>query len=551
VILVVLVAIVHGPHFFVPLLLTLANYVVFSRLQRWCPYWVFMTVMWTTHVSLLFIIELYEGFEHTYWLQYYFPTSLSSTRIALGDHLMRPGLWRQRMRWYVAFRMTTLRLIAFNYDLWEATHSAARARERAAAKHDTACIECAQLREQNNNSASSLPAEASRCYKYRTECPRDPSDYSFVNYLAYVVFPPLYLAGPMSSFNAFVSYMRVPGTSMPPRAMAVYALRLLGLYLTEFVLLHFVFISALSSYTFLTIEMSATEQAHFFFYSLAYIWLKFSFIWKSSRLFAMFSGIEVPEDMPRCFSNTLTIREFWRDWHASFNLWIVRYMYVPMGGRARVALSVLPIFLFIALWHDPALHLLKWALCIAAMFVVELLVSASFHRVSAVFRREMATAAAAAAATVGGDAAAADTEEATHVAQRGSGGSAAAAVVTRLVLRPVAHFTARHVGLRARAWCYRMLRVLAGMSTVFGLIVANLIGFSMQNSTATFKKAGATSVETEADRVISRALQNLSFGFGVGLTLFMYSGSSLAVIDRDLAAHCIRWLKGKYGLKDV
>ncbi|KAL7708407.1 glycerol uptake protein [Lotmaria passim] len=540
--------VLHGPHFFMPLLLTLANYVVFTRLQRWCPYWLFMTIMWAAHISLLYIIECQKGFEETYWLQYYFPTSIESSYKALGVHGVRKGLWLTRLRWYIAFRMTTLRLIAFNYDLWEATYCAARARERAADKHDTTCIECAQLREQNSSSSggTALPAEASRCYKYRTECPRDLGDYNFLNYLAYVVFPPLYLAGPMSSFNAFVSYMRVPSTAIPARKMAVYALRTINIYLCLMVLLHYVFIFALSTYTLLILSMNSVQQAHFFFYSLVYIWLKFSFIWKSSRLFAMFSGIEVPEDMRRCLCNTFSVRDFWRDWHASFNLWIVRYMYVPMGGRSRVALSILPIFLFIALWHDPALHLLKWALCIAAMFVVELVVSACFGWVAGVFHREVA-----AASSTGGDAAGSnvgDEEAGARPSQRSQRGGRVAATVA-LLLRPAARLTARHMGPRARAWCYRMLRVLGGMSTEFGLIVANLIGFSMQNSEATVEKSDIRTASGDADRSILRSLKNFSGWSVAGLVITMYAFASLAVIDRDYVSHYNTMLKTHFGLK--
>ncbi|KPI82707.1 putative glycerol uptake protein, partial [Leptomonas seymouri] len=100
---VIFIAVVHGPHFFLPILLIAANYVVFTRLQRWCPYWAFMAIMWVVHTGLLYIIELYAGFEGTYWLQYLFPTSFESTFNVLGPRFGRPGLWRQHMRWCVAF----------------------------------------------------------------------------------------------------------------------------------------------------------------------------------------------------------------------------------------------------------------------------------------------------------------------------------------------------------------------------------------------------------------------------------------------------------------
>ncbi|CAC9483450.1 glycerol_uptake_protein_-_putative [Leishmania infantum] len=527
---VVFVIFVHGPHFFLPLLIIIANYVIFSRLQRWCPYWLFMVIMWAAHVTLLYLIEINDGFEQTYWLQYFVPTSEKVAWAVLAE--VRIPLWKQRMRWCVAFRMSTLRLIAFNYDLWEATHAAARARDRARAKHDTGCVECAQLREQNAASAAALPAEALRCYKYRTEYARDPADYNFLNYAAYVLFPPLYLAGPMSSFNAFVSHMRVPSTSMPLRKMVRYAFGILRIYITEYTLLHFVHIPCLGSYAFVILRMTLLEQAHFLFYMLAYLWLKFSFIWKSSRLFAMFSGIEVPEDMRRCFGNTLTVRGFWRDWHASFNLWIVRYMYIPMGGRSRVALSVLPIFLFIAVWHDPALHLVKWAVCIAAMFVAEVAVSGCFGWAAAAFRREMA----AAAPTGAVSDAALENGRPTNCAPR------------RSLLARLARLSARRLSPRTRAWLHRQIRVVGGMSTVFALIVANLIGFSMQNSSATIAKIGTTLEPTDAEDIIARSFSQLTPWFATGLLVSLYTLSSLAVIDRDMQAHMMSWLRQQYKL---
>ena len=59
-------------------------------------------------------------------------------------------------------------------------------------------------------------------------------------------------------------------------------------------------------------------------------------------------------------SNNLTVSGFWRGWHASFNKWLVRYIYVPLGGRERKALNTGAVFLFVALWHELSLSLLAW-----------------------------------------------------------------------------------------------------------------------------------------------------------------------------------------------
>jgi MBOAT, membrane-bound O-acyltransferase family len=52
----------------------------------------------------------------------------------------------------------------------------------------------------------------------------------------------------------------------------------------------------------------------------------------------------------RLHALSVCLQGFWRNWHASYNRWLVRYMYVPLGGAATRALSVWLIFTFVALW---------------------------------------------------------------------------------------------------------------------------------------------------------------------------------------------------------
>jgi D-alanyl-lipoteichoic acid acyltransferase DltB (MBOAT superfamily) len=63
---------------------------------------------------------------------------------------------------------------------------------------------------------------------------------------------------------------------------------------------------------------------------------------------------------------------FWRNWHASYNLWLVRYMYVPLGGSRRRAVNAWLVFTFVALWHDLEWRLLGWAWLMSLLFAPEL-----------------------------------------------------------------------------------------------------------------------------------------------------------------------------------
>lgn len=85
----------------------------------------------------------------------------------------------------------------------------------------------------------------------------------------------------------------------------------------------------------------------------------------------MCDGIYAPENMNRCMSNTYSLELFWRGWHTSFNKWLVRYLYKPLGGKGSQLYSVWVIFLFVALWHDIEYKLIAWGMLNALFYVVE------------------------------------------------------------------------------------------------------------------------------------------------------------------------------------
>jgi len=81
-------------------------------------------------------------------------------------------------------------------------------------------------------------------------------------------------------------------------------------------------------------------------------WLSLTAIWRVSRCVALIDGVEAPEDMLGPILFPQSFKEVWRIWHASLNLWSVRYIYRPLGGRRRPWLAVPATFLFVAFWHD-------------------------------------------------------------------------------------------------------------------------------------------------------------------------------------------------------
>ena len=267
-------------------------------------------------------------------------------------------------RWWIHYNLLTLRMISFGMDLhWRRSgggHTKARRRSPC------------------------------RSIRTSTSRPRREVRYSLGEYLAYVTYPPLYLAGPTCTFNAFASQLRRPlmCASLRPRSVARYAgAKFAGVLLILEVWTHTVYANAMcksrvwqwgggggrGEYG----AYGPFEVGVLSLMVLNFMWLKFTVVWRFFRLWALASGVEVPENMLRCINNNATILGFWKGWHASYNRWLVRYIYVPLGGARYRLLNVWAVFGFVGAWHDKvAWHLIHWAWIFALFLAPEMAVRA-------------------------------------------------------------------------------------------------------------------------------------------------------------------------------
>ena len=150
------------------------------------------------------------------------------------------------------------------------------------------------------------------------------------------------------------------------------------------IMIHFIYVIAISKaqpewqvYTPFQLSMLG-------YFSLNHIWLKLLLPWRFFRLWALLDGIDPPENVVRCMSDNYSTLAFWRGWHRSFNRWIIRYIYIPMGGsggpgtrgkwgKVRGIVNLLAVFTFVALWHDIQLRLLVWGWLISLFVLPETL----------------------------------------------------------------------------------------------------------------------------------------------------------------------------------
>lgn len=265
-------------------------------------------------------------------------------------------------RWFVTFNLTNLRMISFNMDYYWSFHGA----REAFAAHQRKCETCSQA-----------GGRAQRCDRGRAEEPLDPADYSFVNYAAYALYTPLFLAGPIMTFNDFMSQARRPLSSTNTREVVRYAGRWIANLLVMEIMLHYIYVVAMiraKAYD----GLSPAQIGMVGYFNLKYIWLKLLLIWRFFRMWSLADGIDPPENMHRCMSNNYSAAGFWRSWHRSYNRWLIRYMYIPLGGSQRRLISMPIIFTFVGFWHDRSFTLLAWAWLIILFLLPEGLATAFF-----------------------------------------------------------------------------------------------------------------------------------------------------------------------------
>ncbi|CCX33626.1 Similar to Putative membrane-bound O-acyltransferase C24H6.01c; acc. no. Q09758 [Pyronema omphalodes CBS 100304] len=158
------------------------------------------------------------------------------------------------------------------------------------------------------------------------------------------------------------------------RRRLLYAVRLVIAILTMELALHYIYVVAISKTSSRGSWAGDTpaQLAMIGYFNLHIIWLKLLIPWRFFRLWSLVDGIDPPENMLRCMSNNFSALAFWRAWHRSFNRWIVRYIYIPLGGAKRPVINMAAVFTFVALWHDISLKLLAWGWLVVLFVIPEI-----------------------------------------------------------------------------------------------------------------------------------------------------------------------------------
>lgn len=358
----------HGSSAPKVLLILYINYTLATSLSKeYVP-----VATWVFNIGILFANELGKGYPYSDMANVILPWSASAEATVEQDIKTNWGSILDSYgglnpRWEILFNVTVLRLISFNFDyVWNLNRRAGSPVEKQ--------LDNANLSERD-----------------RVDLPAKPQDYSFRNYLAYALYAPLYLAGPILTFNDYISQQRYTPRSITRSRNLLYGIRFFIALLSMEVMIHFIYVVAISKaqpewqvYTPFQLSMLG-------YFILHHVWLKLLLPFRFFRLWALLDGIDPPENVVRCMSDNYSAFAFWRGWHRSFNRWIIRYIYIPMGGsggpgtrgkwgQIRAVVNLLVVFTFVAIWHDIQLRLLVWGWLISLFLLPEALAGFLFPK---------------------------------------------------------------------------------------------------------------------------------------------------------------------------
>ncbi|KAJ0965864.1 hypothetical protein J5N97_027002 [Dioscorea zingiberensis] len=302
----------------------------------------FAYMLWIFNIAVLLLNRIYEGYSF----------SLFGANLAFLDY------YRGTFRWHICFNLVILRMISFGLDYHWSLYQDSRFDQK---KHIQGCYIC---------------RSGKACYFALQERSVPIDNYSFNIYLSYLIYAPLYIAGPIVSFNAFATQLDIPQKNLSVGQIAWYGFRwAMSLFLME-ILTHFFYYNSFASSGLWRI-LSPLEIFIIGYGVINFMWLKFYLIWRFFRIWSLIGGVETLENMPRCVNNCYDLESFWKSWHASFNKWLVRYMYIPLGGSQRKLLNVWVIFTFVALWHDLEWKLICWAWLTCIFLIPEIVIKSA------------------------------------------------------------------------------------------------------------------------------------------------------------------------------
>ncbi|RKM57837.1 MBOAT family protein [Butyrivibrio sp. CB08] len=215
----------------------------------------------------------------------------------------------------------------------------------------------------------------------------DAPEFSLPDYLAYILFFPKILQGPLMGYGKFVEKLdkaletgdaggRVKAVDYE---MALRAMLLLSMGLFKKVILADTFGRAVDyGYDNLMTLGSMEAILVAVFYSIQ-LYFDFSGYCDMAAAVCMMIGFDLPENFNSPYK-AVNIVDFWKRWHISLTRFFTKYVYIPLGGNRkgamRMYINFMIVFLLSGLWHGSGWTFIVWGAMHGVLYVITRAVSA-------------------------------------------------------------------------------------------------------------------------------------------------------------------------------
>lgn len=194
----------------------------------------------------------------------------------------------------------------------------------------------------------------------------ETKDYTFLEYMLFVVFFPQLIAGPIVLHDEMIPQFREPERRRLNQEKLAKGLWWFAIGLAKKVLIAdtlgggvswgYANVTSLGALDTLVVSLLYCLQLYFDFSGYCDM---------ASGIAAMF-GFELPLNFNSPYKS-LSIEEFWQRWHISLGRFLRKYVYFPLGGsrkgKLRTLRNVFVVFLVSGIWHGANWTYILWGVC--------------------------------------------------------------------------------------------------------------------------------------------------------------------------------------------
>ncbi|KAK2568690.1 Protein-cysteine N-palmitoyltransferase HHAT [Acropora cervicornis] len=193
-----------------------------------------------------------------------------------------------------------------------------------------------------------------------------PEMYSLLDLLVFNFYFPVFVNGPVITFETFQNTFYQPHRHFSREeiiSLVKDVIRTVWWYIFLEGFLHFVYATAFTQEPEIFKSLSNWALCGILYSMLQIFLVKYKVFYLGAGLFARMDGVTVPLP-PRCVSTLYLFSDMWKYFDRGLHIWMMRYIYIPMGGSRRgifrQLLASMCAFGFIWQWHGGHVNMLLW-----------------------------------------------------------------------------------------------------------------------------------------------------------------------------------------------